>query len=155
MNKNSTFDGLPSEIRYTYMYPNGQSSLVMASAHQSMLRLDHFVTALKELWQIDETPFIKINAALSEMVTNAIVHGNHSSPDKNVYLQAVRSGNQYAFMIRDQGSGFDHKHLPDLLDPTDIDGGNGRGIFIARNLADEMYYAPKGNCVWLLFRQGT
>ncbi len=124
----------------------------MTSINQSILRLNHFVTTLKELWCIDDTPFIKINTALYELVTNAIVHGNRSHPGKTVYVQAVRSGNQYAFMIRDEGSGFDHEHLPDPLDPDSV-AENGRGILIARNLADQMYYAPEGNCVWLLFKQ--
>jgi serine/threonine-protein kinase RsbW len=153
MIKNSTYDGLPAEIRYTYLHPNGQSSLVMTSAHQSMSRLDRFMITLKDLWSINDTPFIKINAALHELVANAIVHGNHSRSDKNVYIQAVRSGNQFAFMVRDQGAGFDHEHLPDPFDSGDTTG-NGRGILIARNLADEMHYAPKGNCVWTLFKQG-
>lgn len=149
MNSDSTLRGLPAEIRYTYMYPNGQSSLVIPSVKRSILRLDRFVSTLKKLWSIDDTPFIRINTALSELVTNAIVHGNHSHPDKIVYVQAFRSESQYAFMVRDQGSGFDHQHLPDPCSEAYT----GRGILIVQNLADEMYYAPKGNCVWLLFRR--
>lgn len=152
MNPNSTFNNLPSKIRYTYLHPNGQSSLVMPSAYPSMLRLERFITALKDLWQIGETPFIKMNVALNELVTNAIVHGNKSLPEKNVYVQAVRSGDQFAFMVRDQGPGFDPAQLPDPFSPFVDPVSTGQGILIARNLSDELYYAPKGNCVWMLFK---
>ncbi len=151
----STFNDLPAEIKYTYLHPNGQSSLVMSSSYPGMLRLERFITALKDLWQIDETPFIKMNVALNELVTNAIVHGNSSCPEKNVYVQAVRSADKFAFMVQDQGTGFDPAQIPDPLNPLIDPIPTGQGILIARNLSDELYYAPKGNCVWMLFKQGA
>lgn len=141
---------LPEEIWYAYQHPQGQSALVVDSALPSMMKLERFMYVLKRIWHIDDVRFIKMNVSLNELVTNAIVHGNKCSNQKQVYVQVVRSKNRIAVMIQDQGPGFNHK---DVQDPADVDKVTGQGIYIARNLADEVYYSPKGNCVWLLFRQ--
>lgn len=153
MNKSSTFSSLPPEIMYTYQHPQGQSSIVMNSSTSSVLRLERFISALKNIWNIDEVQFIKMNVSLNEIVSNAISHGNRHSPDKHVYIQAVRSKDRFAFMVRDQGEGFDPSQVPDPVELNNIKGAlAGQGIFIARNLADSIYYSPKGNCAWLMFK---
>lgn len=146
----SFFYGMPPEIMQTYINPHGQSSLVMSSSTNSVLKLERFITSLKKIWNIDDVPFIKMNVSLNEIVSNAIRHGNHHAPDKTVYVQAVRSDDRFAFMIKDQGNGFDYAMVPDPVNATGTF--SGQGIFIARNLADCLHYSPKGNCAWLMFK---
>lgn len=152
MNASSSFNSLPPEIMYTYLYPQGQSSIVMNSSTSSVLRLERFISALKNIWNIDEVQFIKMNVSLNEIVSNAINHGNHHAPDKHVYVQAVRSSDRVAFMVRDQGEGFDPSQIPDPVNSNHDGVLAGQGIFIARNLADSLHYSPKGNCAWLMFK---
>jgi serine/threonine-protein kinase RsbW len=55
------------------------------------------------------------------------------------------------FAIEDQGDGFDFDNVPDPTEPENLEKPHGRGIFLMRNLADEVAFEKQGRLVRLGF----
>jgi len=89
--------------------------------------------------------------AVTEMVANAIYHGNKSNPKKTVHIRFYLSPGRLSVHITDQGHGFDPAAVPDPLLPENLLKDNGRGIFIVRSMMDSVEYRfdPGGTTVIL------
>ena len=53
--------------------------------------------------------------------------------------------------ITDEGDGFDPDSLPDPTAEENIEKECGRGIFLIKNLCDEVYFEDKGRRVTMIF----
>ena len=95
---------------------------------------------------VNEDLYGNVLIAVTEAVNNAIIH-----VDVNVHVFDEPSN--FAFTIEDKGTGFDHENLPDPTAPENIEKENGRGVFLMRNLADEVVFNDKGNVVSVFFSQ--
>ena len=101
--------------------------------------------------EIHEDHYGNLLIALTEAVNNAIHHGNGGDPEKNVSVEYSSEGKSIDFMIKDEGTGFDYENLPDPTDPKNIEKPNGRGVFLMKNLADEVNFHEEGRVVELKF----
>jgi serine/threonine-protein kinase RsbW len=100
---------------------------------------------------VHEDVYGNVLIAVTEAVNNAILHGNKESSELSVDVGVFDESNAFMFEVKDKGEGFDHMNLPDPTAPENIEKENGRGIFLMRNLADEVLYNEKGNEVAILF----
>ena len=57
------------------------------------------------------------------------------------------------FSVKDQGTGFDPEIIPDPTAPENLLKENGRGIFLMKNLSDEVSYDENGTVVNVCFRR--
>ena len=89
--------------------------------------------------------------AITEVVGNAIVHGNKQDPDKKVFVQFHIYTDRLHVEIQDEGDGFDPEQVDDPLDPANLMKESGRGIFILQNLIDavEFEFSKSGTKVHL------
>jgi anti-sigma regulatory factor (Ser/Thr protein kinase) len=85
-----------------------------------------------------------------EALTNAVVHGCHGDPGKQVRCWLRLKGRRLLIAVEDDGDGFDWRGasgnsaaLPDC---------SGRGIAILRKYADHVRYSDKGNAVAIIKR---
>ena len=83
--------------------------------------------------------------AVSELILNAIVHGNHEDEEKNVYVKVEYDEKNIVVTIMDEGEGFDIDSLPDPTSEENIFKEHGRGIFIVQTLVDEFNYTNTGH----------
>lgn len=90
--------------------------------------------------------------ATMEATNNAIIHGNHSDPKKNVKIQILLAQKELMVHVEDQGLGFDYSTVPDPTSPENLEKINGRGIFLMERLSDEILYLEDGRIVELKFR---
>lgn len=115
-----------------------------------------------------------IELGLTELVTNAIEHGNlnityqektevlNDNGLTSLYLKRLSDSKlasrkvtvEYAFSqnvcewtITDEGDGFDPSKIPDPLAEENIGNLSGRGIFVSKFAFDNVEYLGKGNCV--------
>lgn len=102
---------------------------------------------------IDEDMYGNVLIAVTEAVNNAIIHGNLLHESKEVKLEFYETADGFGFRICDEGKGFDHSYLPDPTAPENIEKENGRGIFLMRNLADEVRFNDQGNEVSVFFNK--
>jgi serine/threonine-protein kinase RsbW len=91
----------------------------------------------------------EIEIALREALANAIVHGNHEDPGKQVYVRCRCGTDEVALVIRDEGQGYDIGGLPDPTAPENISSSHGRGIFLMKNLMDEVRFERGGAIVYM------
>jgi CheY-like chemotaxis protein/anti-sigma regulatory factor (Ser/Thr protein kinase) len=119
---------------------------------------------------------VRIGVALTEAVTNAVVHGClkvgarprqgdiaaydalyasrlQDAPyrDRCVRFQAKLSPQEALFVVQDEGPGF--HGLRDLPDPANFDAASGRGLVLLRTLMDEVRFNAAGNEVTLVKRR--
>jgi len=94
--------------------------------------------------------------AVMEAVINAIVHGNHQDPAKQVDLEFDVEKGAIAVTVRDQGDGFDPNALPDPRAPENLLKPSGRGILMIRACMDEVEIRPssRGTEVRMVKRMG-
>jgi len=77
--------------------------------------------------------------AVREAIANAMVHGNHCDPEKAVRISVAVNENCDLFVsVKDSGSGFDPAGLPNPVAPENLLAPHGRGIFIMRQLMDQV-----------------
>ena len=101
--------------------------------------------------KIHEDHYGNILIALTEAVNNAIHHGNKLDPNKKTFVACGQALNKLKFRVEDEGKGFDYENLPDPTDPANLEKPNGRGIFLMKNLADEISFEENGRIVELTF----
>jgi len=113
--------------------------------------VESFIDNAKDQYQLNDDIYGNIMIAVTESVNNAIVHGNQSDSKKNVHLQLALEDSQIKFIIEDEGTGFDYTNLPDPTLPENISKPGGRGIFLMKNLCDEVSFKKEGRVTELSF----
>ena len=111
-------------------------TLELKSQPESITVVERMIEEVRDNYKVNEDTFGNMLVALTEAVTNAIYHGNKSDPGKKIRIEYGCVHNTLTFTVADEGPGFDFYHLPDPTAPENIEKGNGRGIFLIKNLAD-------------------
>ncbi|MBV9611142.1 MAG: ATP-binding protein [Acidobacteriaceae bacterium] len=91
----------------------------------------------------EEEDQAQIGMAVREWMVNAVVHGNRYSGKKKVHMAIQRAKESLAFVIGDEGEGFDLSSLPDPLAPENLLRQSGRGILLVRAFMDEFDVHPR------------
>ncbi len=113
--------------------------------------VESFIDNAKEKYQLNDDIYGNIMIAVTESVNNAILHGNKSDNKKNVSLHLLLEKSQIRFTVEDQGTGFDFDNLPDPTLPENLSKPGGRGIFLMKNLCDEVAFKNEGRTAELCF----
>ena len=95
---------------------------------------------------------LNFRVGLTEALSNAMLYGNGHDPQKRVRVEVTMSGGRLQASITDQGDGFDPKAIPDPTEPANLTKPSGRGLFLMRELLDEVSYNERGNQVTLVLR---
>jgi len=69
-----------------------------------------------------------------------------------VLLKYRKGDKKIVFMIEDQGSGFNPNEIADPTLPENILKSRGRGVFLARNMLNELIFCREGRRVYLVKR---
>lgn len=97
---------------------------------------------------------LNFRVGLTEALANAVLYGNRGDPRKSVRVEVVLSPVRVALRVTDQGEGFDPTGIPDPTLPDNVHRPGGRGLFLIRQLMDEVEYNDRGNAVRLvLYRE--
>ena len=84
--------------------------------------------------------------AVHECVVNAIIHGNRRDSRRVVSIEFTTTpaldSTELAVCVRDQGSGFDPNLVPDPLAQENVLRASGRGIFLIRQIMDDVSIQP-------------
>lgn len=86
-----------------------------------------------------------LRTCLTELVVNAMEHGNSMDPLKKVYLEMIMTEHYIQVVVEDEGDGFDWWEKIDR--PLDLEGDRerGRGIAMTKLFCDHLLYNQKGN----------
>jgi anti-sigma regulatory factor (Ser/Thr protein kinase) len=80
-----------------------------------------------------------ISLVMREALVNAMVHGNHCDPTRTVRVSiSVNEDGALLIVVKDSGSGFDPSGLPNPIADENLLANHGRGIFLMKQLMDEV-----------------
>lgn len=126
-------------------------SLTIGSELENLTAVESLIDRVCQSVGVHEDVYGNVLIAVTEAVNNAIIHGNKFGKDAPVDLQVFDDEGSFCFRVTDKGMGFDHKNLPDPTAPENLEKENGRGVFLMRNLADEVSFNDSGNEVTVVF----
>ena len=153
--------------------------LLSNDPHRVQPLINHLQDHLTLMNLVDKAGLIRVGTALHECLINAMEHGNleltsdlreseHSKAyrslvderrqlqpycDRHVLVTARFSRQEAAFVIRDEGRGFDPAKLPDPRDPANLQKCSGRGLFLIRTFMDEVRINDTGNEITMIKRR--
>lgn len=95
---------------------------------------------------------LNFRVSLTEALSNAMLYGNAKDPRKRVRVEVIVGPVELIARVTDEGQGFDPKEIPDPTSPDNIEKAGGRGLFLMRELMDEVRFNERGNQVTLVLR---
>jgi len=104
------------------------------------------VTQKLLLFTASSDDIFKIKLALEEALTNAMRHGNAMDASRDVTVRIEADKGAVTIDVHDRGNGFDFLHVPD---PTTSVRPSGRGVYLMRQIMDEVGFYDKGSGVRL------
>ncbi len=110
--------------------------LTVPSIPDRITQVDEFLEANLQKAGIADEIISDIAIAVTEIVNNAIDHGNAGDPEKMVKMNVTISAEEVAIEVTDEGGGFDPGAVADPLAEENLLREVGRGIFIVRHLMD-------------------
>ncbi|HOU46744.1 MAG TPA: ATP-binding protein [Chitinophagales bacterium] len=126
--------------------------LEISSRLENITQVESMIEILKVQYHIREEQYDNVLLASVEAVTNAIEHGNNLDEKKTVNIEARKYETSFSLSIRDEGIGFNPDKLPDPTAPELLEQPDGRGVFLMRKLADELFFHDGGRCVEMYFQ---
>ena len=128
----------------------------------------------------EERHRLRVGIALEEALLNSYYHGNlevssvlreqdHAAyyelakqrseqlPYRNrrIYVTVKFADGEAAYIIRDEGPGFNPCELPDATDPANVERPCGRGLLLMRTFMDEVRFNALGNEVTMIKRRNS
>lgn len=126
-------------------------SIQIPSIVENIRMIESFIDNARERFHLEDDIYGNIMIAVTEAVNNAIKHGNAGNKLKNVFLSLSLDNSVIKFVVKDEGSGFDYHNLPDPTAPENLEKPGGRGIFLMKNLSDEVKFTEGGKVVEMSF----
>ncbi len=125
--------------------------LVIKSKIENMSLVENFIDEVAVELSIVSDLYGNVLISTIEAVTNAIIHGNDNDPDKSVKINVEKIDKTLNVTVADEGPGFNVDIVPDPTKPDYIEQPNGRGIFLMKNLTDDLKFDKNGAVVTLIF----
>lgn len=128
-----------------------QEKLSFSSKVENINLVEKLIDDICAKHEVNEDNYGNILIGITEAVNNAIHHGNKSNPLAEVKVSFSIDDNELTFIVEDEGAGFDYDSLPDPTDPKNIEKPHGRGVFLMRNLSDDISFLDEGSTVKMVF----
>ncbi|MEX0779497.1 MAG: ATP-binding protein [Balneolales bacterium] len=125
--------------------------LIIPSDLEKLEDVQSFSEKLNQWADLQEEKAASVSLALSEAVTNAILHGNKENVEKKVEIQTSLQDNKLHITVEDEGEGFTPTELPNPTAEENLLNTSGRGVFLINQVCDDVKYSKKGNQVTLIF----
>jgi serine/threonine-protein kinase RsbW len=122
----------------------GQERRTYPSIPETVAEIDSFLDQRLKAAGFPDDMLADVAVSVSEVVNNAVVHGNGRNPDKQVVLDLEIKTDRVTISVQDQGNGFDPDALPDPVASENLMRDVGRGLFIVRAYMDEVHFQKVG-----------
>ncbi len=140
---------------------NKTYELRLKSEIKEVRKVERFVKKIAAEQGFSDSCLHDVMLVITEATNNAVLHGNRLDTSKHAWLRCEVSGSELYVEVRDEGSGFDPNALPNPLDEENLLKPSGRGVFLIKQLAEDVRYEfsdrgttvrfrikfkPKSNC---------
>ena len=126
--------------------------LVIPSRIEKIEEAAEFIESAAKKMKFNDTDIDNIVIAITEAISNAILHANKEDDSKKVTIEVISKNNSMITKVTDEGPGFDPGEIDNPLLPDNLLKESGRGIFILNSLLDSVDYSfsDKGTEVTLV-----
>lgn len=131
-----------------------ERNLVISSQLIDINKVRSFLDEIFNESGLNRNYFNRVFFGASEVVNNAIVHGNCLDNGKQIFIRVVLVGDQLQIEVKDEGDGFLVENIPNPTMNENLKKENGRGIFILQQIADEVNYYDGGRKVLIKYNLG-
>ena len=114
--------------------------------------VDYVMSRCAECEQHGRKLRLNLRVSLTEALSNAMLYGNGRDPEKRVRVEVIVGEKEIKACVTDEGTGFDPGDVPDPTTPDNLEKSGGRGLFLMRELMDEVLFNERGNQVTLELR---
>lgn len=118
------------------------NTITIPSLEDYLPDVDDFVEGLLETYGLDKSVIADIAISVTEVVVNAIIHGNKSILEKVVTVAVTKTKTAIVIIVVDQGEGFNPDEIDNPIDDANLLKEVGRGIFIVKSLMDDLKIEP-------------
>ena len=114
--------------------------LEIESNPNNLITVEEFVNYFSKELNLDDTKLSGLLLAVTEAVTNAIIHANKCDETKKVQINVIKENNKLTISIKDEGKGFDPSKVPDPTSPENLLKDSGRGLYLMKIYSDELKF---------------
>lgn len=125
--------------------------LRLPSTPNSIKDIEIFVQDLATRYPLGPEIYPNVLISLTEAVNNAICHGNKYDEKKFVNIAIKEKSRGFAIRVSDEGPGFNPVEVPDPTTKENITKLGGRGVFLIRQLSDNVQFLNKGRTIEMHF----
>jgi serine/threonine-protein kinase RsbW len=120
--------------------------LSMPGAKDAVSGVTDTVSAALTRLNVPEEKCMEIALAVQEALANAVIHGCQNDASKQIRcrLEWHRDG-RIVIVVTDPGSGFRVEDVADPNRPEGVYADHGRGVYLIRQLMDEVHFENGGN----------
>jgi serine/threonine-protein kinase RsbW len=120
--------------------------LEIESNPNNLITVEEFVNYFSKELNLDEEKLPGLLLAVTEAVTNAIIHANKCDETKKVTMNVLKDDHKLIITVKDEGKGFDPSKVPDPTAPENLLKDSGRGLYLMKIYMDELKYnvTPSG-----------
>jgi len=130
-----------------------KNTIILDSNQESINKVTSYIDSIYSSSENDiSDTYGNVIIAITEAVNNAVNHGNKEDSNKKVTISCKKTDKKMYFTVEDEGDGFDYENVPDPTDPENLHKLNGRGLFLMKNLVDEIYFHEEGKKIELIFK---
>ena len=112
------------------------NTIAIPSDVKHLADVDLFIEGILRDWEVEESQIADIAISVSELVNNAICHGNKFTRDKKVSASIGRENSSIVVTVTDEGDGFNPDTIESPIADDNLMKEVGRGIFIVKSLMD-------------------
>lgn len=112
--------------------------------------VDYLTDKGREVGFNDDRLRLNFRVCLTEALANAMLYGNCRDPRKRVHVQAHLTPEKISVQVTDEGRGFDPNAVVDPTLPSNRVRPGGRGIFLIRQLMDQVEFNDRGNSITMI-----
>jgi serine/threonine-protein kinase RsbW len=117
---------------------------------EEMDRTTSTILAALDIAGFKDEDIRKMKIICTELLVNAIVHGNRRDHSKKVVVGHLIDKNQATVSIMDEGAGFNPHGIPDPTLPENLEKPCGRGLFIVQHYVESIEFNEIGNRVTII-----
>lgn len=126
---------------------------------QSILELvpstiDNLLQSVGQKVKLSEEEIYQIRLILEEAIANGISHGNNYDTSLKVHISISVENGVIKMSVKDEGKGFNLQEVPDPVKNESTLKPGGRGIYIIKDLADDVKFNDQGNEIIITKKTG-
>jgi serine/threonine-protein kinase RsbW len=123
------------------MAENSGDDISIPSSLDYIAAVDEFVESWLRRRKVPEDTIADLAIAVTELVNNAVKHGNKKDQSKKVTVALRFINGEARATVSDEGEGFNPDTIPNPISEENLLKEIGRGIFIVKSLMDKVEFA--------------